>query len=103
VTLSPTSLTFAKEVVGDTSKPKAVTLTNTGNATLDISSIATSGDFGLATSKKPCGSTLAAGKNCKIEVTFTPQQTGTLTGTLSITDNAPGSPQTVPLTGTGKN
>src|SRR5208282_1750480 len=77
------------------------TVTITGNATLDISSITTSGDFALVTSSKPCGSTLAPGTNCKIEVTFTPLQVGALTGTVSITDNAPGSPQTVPLSGTG--
>ena len=101
VTLSPTSLTFASTAVGGTSAGKNVTLTNTGTGTLNISSVATSGDFGIITSAKPCGTTLAAGKNCKIDVTFSPTQTGTRTGSLTITDNAGGSPQTVPLTGTG--
>jgi len=101
VTVSPTSLTFAKTVVGVTSAAKAVTLTNTGTSTLNISSIVTSGDFGQTTSTKPCGSTLAAGKSCKIEVTFTPTQVGTRTGTLTLTDNSPSSPQTVALSGTG--
>jgi hypothetical protein len=50
---------------------------------------------------KSCGSTLAAGKSCVIKVTFTPTQVGARTGNISITDNAPGSPQTVPLSGTG--
>src|SRR5208282_5514506 len=102
VTLTPTSLTFPKIKVGATSKAKDVTLKNSGNATLNITSIAASGDFALVTSAKPCGSTLAAGKTCKIAVTFTPLQTGTLTGDVTITDNAPNSPQQVPLTGTGK-
>jgi hypothetical protein len=101
VTLTPSSLTFASVVVGATSNGKSVTLANTGSATLDISSIATSGDFALGTSTKPCGSTLTAGKNCKIEVTFTPTQVGARTGTLTITDNASGSPQSVPLSGAG--
>ena len=101
VTLSPTSLTFASTVLGVTSAPKTVTLTNSGTATLNISNIATSGDFALVTSTKPCGSTLAAGKNCLIKVTFTPTQVGARTGSLTITDNAAGSPQSVPLTGTG--
>jgi len=101
VTLAPPSLTFASVVVGATSTGKSVTLTNSGNATLDISGITTSGDFALVTSTKPCGATLAAGKNCKIEVTFTPTQVGARTGTLTITDNASGSPQSVPLSGTG--
>lgn len=102
VTVSPTSLTFPARKVGTTAAGQVVTLTNTGTSVLNIGSIVTSGDFGLGTTFKPCGATLAAGKNCKIKVTFTPTQTGTRTGQLTITDNAPSSPQTVPLTGTGK-
>ena len=101
VTLAPTSLTFGKFAVGVTSPAKTVTVTNTGTATLNISSIATSGDFAQTTSPKPCGSTLAVGKSCKIKVTFTPTQLGVRTGTLTLTDNAADSPQTVPLSGTG--
>jgi len=102
VTLTPASLTFPKTIVGDTSKAKDVTVKNTGTGTLDITSIAISGDFALVTSAEPCGSTLAPKKKCKIAVTFTPTQAGTLTGDVTITDNAPNSPQQVPLTGTGK-
>ncbi len=101
VTLSPTSLTWGKIVVGETSSGQTVTVTNSGSATLSISNITISGPFALATSSSPCGSTLAAGKNCKIKVTFTPTQIGANTGTLSIYDNAANSPQTVPLSGTG--
>jgi Abnormal spindle-like microcephaly-assoc'd, ASPM-SPD-2-Hydin len=101
VTLSATSLTWGTVAVGSTGTTKSVILTNSGGGTLNISSIAVSGDFNLTSSTKPCGSTLAAGKNCKIEVTFTPTAQGTRTGTLTITDNAPGSPQTVALSGTG--
>jgi subtilase family serine protease len=99
VTLTPTSLQFASEVLTKTSAAKTVTLANTGSGTLNISGISTSGDF--AVSSTTCGSTLAAGKNCKIKVTFTPTQVGSRTGTLSITDNAGGSPQSVSLSGTG--
>jgi hypothetical protein len=101
VTLTPTSLVFAKTVVGTTTTGKTVTLSNTGNATLNITSIAVSGDFAQVTSTKPCGSTLAAGANCIIKVTFTPTQLGARTGNITITDNASNSPQTVPLSGTG--
>jgi hypothetical protein len=101
VTVSPTSISFGTVVIGATSGAKPVTLTNTGTTTLTISSITTSGDFGQSTSSKPCGSTLAAGKNCKIMVTFTPTALGTRTGTLTINDNAAGSPQTVALSGIG--
>ncbi len=40
VSLSPTSLTFASQQVGTTSAAQGVTLSNTGNATLNISGIA---------------------------------------------------------------
>jgi len=102
VLLTPASLTFPKVLVGDTSAGKNVTVKNTGTATLDITNVAVSGPFTLITSAKPCGTTLLIGKTCKIEMTFTPTGVGTETGTLTITDNAGNSPQTVPLTGTGK-
>ena len=109
VTLSPTSLKWGKKVVGVTSAAKKVILTNSGNATLNITTIAASGDFALATVKAtkkitPCvnGGTVAAGATCEIKVTFTPTQTGTRTGDVTFTDNAANSPQQVALTGTGK-
>ena len=101
VTLTPTSLAFGNVVVGVTSAGKTVSVKNTGTATLNISNIATSGDFAQATSPMPCGSTLAVGASCKIKVTFTPTQLGARTGNITITDNASNSPQTVPLSGTG--
>ena len=109
VTLSPTSLKWGKKVVGVTSAAKKVILTNSGNATLNITTIAASGDFALATVKAtkkitPCvnGGMVAAGATCEIKVTFTPTQTGTRTGDVTFTDNAANSPQQVALTGTGK-
>ncbi|MGO8984519.1 MAG: choice-of-anchor D domain-containing protein [Terriglobales bacterium] len=97
--VTPSSLNFGTVVVTATSKPKTVTITNSSSATLDIVSIAASGNFSPTST---CGSTLAAGKSCTISITFTPLQTGALTGTLSISDNGSNSPQTVPLSGTGK-
>jgi hypothetical protein len=104
VSISPTSLAFATTVVGATSAAKNVTLTNGGTVTLDIAGITTSANFGTktATGKTPCGATLAAGKSCQIGVTFTPTTAGTLTGTLSVSDNASNSPQTVALSGKGE-
>ena len=97
-TPSPTSLTFATQFVGTSSSAQPVTLTNYGKMALSITSIAASGDFSQTNT---CGSSLAAEASCTISVTFKPTQRGTRTGTLSITDNAPGRPQTVSLTGTG--
>jgi len=99
VALSPASLSFGNQVINTTSAAKTVTLTNTGTASLKISSITASADFAI--SKSTCGATLAAGKKCKVSVTFTPTQLGKLTGTLTFTDNAAKSPQTVTLSGTG--
>jgi hypothetical protein len=105
VTLTPTSLKWGKILVGTTATgKKKVTVTNSGTATLNITNIATSGDFALApvAVKKACGSTLAAGASCIVKVSFTPTQLGLRTGNLTFTDNAPDSPQNVALSGTGK-
>jgi subtilase family serine protease len=102
VTLSPTSLTWGRFTVGTTTTARAVNVKNTGTATLNISNVATSGDFAQTVIAASCGSTLKAGKTCQIQITFTPTHTGVRTGSLKITDNAPNSPQTVPLTGSGK-
>ena len=96
--LSPTSLTFASQNVGSTSGAQTITLTNGGTAALTITSIAASGDYAQTNT---CGGSLAASANCSINVTFTPTAGGTRTGTLTVTDNAAGSPQTASLTGTG--
>ncbi len=99
VTLSRTTLTFAKQAIDTTSAAKIITLTNTGTIPLAINNVAIIGDF--AVSANTCGSALAVGKKCKISVAFTPTQLGLLTGTLTITDNAANSPQTVALSGSG--
>ena len=85
--------------MGSTSSAQTVTLENSGNATLTVSSIAAGGDFAEAST---CGANVAAGGNCLISVTFKPSTGGSRTGTLTITDNAPGSPHTVSLSGTGQ-
>lgn len=96
--LAPSSLTFSATLLGVTSSGQTVTLQNTGTATLTISSIAASGDYSQTNT---CGGTLAVAASCAITVRFTPTVAGTRTGNLSVTDNASGSPQTVPLSGTG--
>ena len=97
--ITPGSLTFSSQTVNTTSAPQTLTLTNNGNATLNITSIVSTGDYGITANA--CGSTLAAGANCTLGVTFTPTATGTRTGTIKYTDDATGSPQTISLTGTG--
>jgi len=48
-----------------------------------------------------CGNPVAPGDTCTVGMTFTPSGAGRRTATLSVTDNASGSPQAVSLTGTG--
>jgi len=103
VSLSVTSLTFTNQMANSTSPSQAVTLSNTGNLALSVSSVAISGtNGGDFAETNTCGSSVAAGANCTINVTFTPTAGGTRTGTVTITDNASGSAQTVSLTGTGE-
>src|SRR5439155_19256237 len=97
VSLSPSSLTFGVVTIGSVSNQQNVTLTNTGTATLTISSITASGDF---VQTNDC-TIVAPGATCTISVNFKPRGIGTRSGAISITDDAPGSPQSVPLTGTG--
>ncbi len=108
VTLSPTSLSFGNVNVGTTSTLPSITLTNTGNQTLTISSVnidptvGTPSDFALSGSNtcKTVGA-LQPNANCTITVSFTPASQGGAIGQVDIADNASGSPQTVSLTGTG--
>jgi hypothetical protein len=98
VTLKPSSLTFAVQLLKTTSSPQGATLTNTGSLDVTISNISTSGPFSQTNN---CPSDLPAGANCTIEVAFTPTAKGPASGKLSVTDSAQGSPQTVALSGTG--
>ncbi|MGZ4814453.1 MAG: choice-of-anchor D domain-containing protein [Terriglobales bacterium] len=100
VALSTSIINFAAYAIGTTSPPIGFTLYNTGNATLNITSIVASAEFAQTNN---CGSTLDAGNNCVVNVTFTPSGLGTRTGTVTITDDALGSPHQVSLTGTGLN
>jgi FG-GAP-like repeat/Abnormal spindle-like microcephaly-assoc'd, ASPM-SPD-2-Hydin len=96
---SATSLSFG--VVPDGSKKNTeLQLTNIGDEPLSIVAIATLAEFSATNN---CGSSVVAGASCTFTVTFAPTFGGTQSGNLSITDNAPGSPQTVSLTGIGEN
>jgi hypothetical protein len=101
VCVSPASLNFAAETATTTSEPMTVTLTNDGSDTLDITTIASSGPYAETNT---CGSSISAGANCTISVTFSPASAGNLGGSVTVTDNAAGlsgAIQTIPLSGTG--
>jgi len=102
-TFAPTSLAFASQLIKTTSAPLTETLTNSGQATLTISSIVLAGadakDFNIATDT--CGATLAPGAKCTVTVTFTPSALGARSASLVYTDNGCASPQMIAVTGKG--
>ena len=99
---SPASLTFASQSVGTSSAPQMVTLSNSSGVTMNVWQIAITGanasDFSKTTN---CGSTLAAGTNCTINVTFTPSAAGARSASLLVSNDGGGGPQAVALSGTG--
>ncbi len=109
VTFLPTTIAFGNQRLSVASAQSTSTLTNSGTGPLTISNVAlggtNSGDYALVTptSGTDCRTvgTIAAGGNCVIAATFTPSALGSRTATISVTDNASGSPQSLPLTGTG--
>ena len=103
ISISPTSLAFGNQGIATTSPAQNVTVTNTGSAPLVITSIvAAPSDYAVSNNTCPSSpSSLAAQSNCVVSVTFTPSASNSILGTLAITDNAPGSPQALALSGTG--
>src|SRR5262249_31529664 len=84
--------------------PQKETVTNTGAGTLVISAVTIGGtnfaDF--ATAADTCtGAAVAPSASCTLSLKFTPFGIGARTASLNFVDNAPGSPQSVPLNGTG--
>ena len=102
VGVTPTSVAFGNQQVGTSSAPQAVTLTDTGSAPLSLTGIAVtganSGDFAQTNN---CGALVAPAASCTINVTFTPTASGARAATLTFSDNATGSLQTISLTGAG--
>jgi Bacterial Ig-like domain (group 3)/Chitobiase/beta-hexosaminidase C-terminal domain/FG-GAP-like repeat/NHL repeat len=97
VTLGPATVTFPSTTVAMQSDPVTVTLSNYNNINLAVSAISVTGDF---SETNTCGTSVSGGTACYIYITFSPTTAGTRTGTLTVTDNAGNSPQTVALTGT---
>jgi Cep192 domain 4/Beta-propeller repeat len=102
--VTPTSLGFPDQVVGFSSPiTHTVSIKNTSQAILTISSISITGDFTESDDCSPKQLTPAGGThdNCTVTITFTPTDIGSRTGTLTVTDDAPDSPQVVSLNGNG--
>src|SRR5207244_4981048 len=94
--VTPSTLNFAPQSVGTTGAAQPVNVENTGAAAFTFNSVQPSGDF---TQTNDCGTVLAAGAGCVIQVKFAPTAPGTRAGTLSV--GSGGTIYTVNLTGTG--
>jgi hypothetical protein len=104
ISFNPTSLSFGNQGTGSTSPAQSVTVTNNGTAALHVTSVTltgtNAGDFGK--SADTCsGQAIAVNATCTVSVTFTPTATGARSASLSFADDAPSSPQTVAVSGTG--
>jgi hypothetical protein len=102
VSFSLPGINFGSLATGSISAVQGVTVTNTGTANLAVSSVSITGpNPGDFSQTNNCGAVLAPAATCSVSITFAPVATGARSATLSVADNAPGTPQTVPLTGTG--
>ena len=100
--LTPATLTFAKQTVGTASTPQGFSVTNTGSANLTIALVTSTNNAEFPISSDGCaGATLTPQQQCIIGVRFMPTLGGTRSGTITVSDNAVGSPQIETLTGTG--
>jgi hypothetical protein len=96
ITVSPSAVGFGSVATNTSSAPQAVTVTNSGSSAAPVTSVATTGDFSQTNT---CGSSIAAGASCTVNVTFRPTTAGSRTGDLTVA--AAGVTTTVPLSGTG--
>jgi hypothetical protein len=99
LSINPSSENFSSVAVGS-NNPQTITLTNTGNDSLTISAFSASG-AGFSMSGLSVGQVIAAGGTATFIAKFTPTTGGTLTGSISISSNAPNSPASIALTGIG--
>lgn len=98
---SPSPLSFPNQFVASTAT-QTITLTNIGNAPLTTSEVTVTGpDAGDFSQTNTCQSTLPVQGTCVVTVAFTPSAAGSRTGTVVVTDDALGSPQSVAISGTG--
>jgi hypothetical protein len=90
---------FGNAAVGSNSSQN-VTLTNSGNSTVTITSVNVTGT-GFSSSGVTAGQTIGAGQSATLGVIFTPTSAVTVSGTVTVTSNATNSPISISLSGTG--
>lgn len=99
LTITPASASFSNVTVGSPST-QTVQIANTGTGTLTISQVSASGS-GFSTSSLSLPIFLAPNQSTSFNIVFSPASAGTVSGAVSIVSNAPSSPETIALTGTG--
>jgi Repeat of unknown function (DUF346)/Abnormal spindle-like microcephaly-assoc'd, ASPM-SPD-2-Hydin len=97
IDVNPTSIAFGDQFYKTPSVTQTVTISNTGSSTMHVTAVGVSQDY---SESDDCGS-VAYDQSCQIVVGFTPTVIGDDPGLLTITDDAAGSAQTVPLSGRG--
>lgn len=98
--LSPTSLAFGSEPIGQPTAPQTITLVNVSAAAVNLTAFTTTpADYSI--SNNTCGSPLPAQTSCSLDISFDPIKTGARNGKLNITNNGGGGAAAAPLTGTG--
>jgi hypothetical protein len=95
---NPSALSYADQAPNTTSAARTVTVSNTGTAAATSVAVSVTGDYSQTNN---CGTSIAAGASCTVNVSFRPTASGTRNGTLTITSSATNSPATVALTGAG--
>ena len=98
VTLAPLAINFPNQAINTTSNAAIITITNYQSVALNFASISIPSPFGQTNT---CGASLAAETSCTVSVTFSPTAIQNYSASLVISDDAPGSPQTIPVTGYG--
>ena len=101
--LNPASLAFGNQPLAAVGATQTVTISNQGGAGMSVSGITVAG-AGFALVNGNCGTlpiTLTASASCTVGVSLTTTLIGTYSGTLTVTSDAPGGAQVVPLTGVG--
>ena len=99
LTVTPTSLVFGNEPVGNT-QTQVVTLKNSGNSSVKVSSIGVSA-ADIQTGGGVNGATIAPGQTATLSVSFSPKKAETVSGSVIIASNARSSPTTIRVSGTG--
>ncbi|WP_263416512.1 choice-of-anchor D domain-containing protein [Terriglobus albidus] len=81
LTLTPPVMNFGVQTIGKHSTSQTATLTNNTGQALNNLVITPSGQF---TETDNCGTSLANGASCTIDITVTPASTGAITGTVTF-------------------